>query len=148
MLLWMHEKSDLQFFIDLHHWRGEVFFPNGSKSFPTPIPPSCRAPRLQAHLNSRNIKRFWLRRKKLFWTLLVNSSGQNLLKMKTPERSHTSRVPPLYSPFAQKSFCLLWIERHTQMRYLTSRDVMTSYYGITWRHDVILSHHIKSHHRP
>ncbi len=51
--------------------------------------------------------------------------------MKTPERSRTSRVPPLYSPFAQKSFCLLWIERHTQMHYLMAHDVMTSYRGVT-----------------
>ncbi len=50
-----------------------------------------------------------------------------LLLMKTPERSRTSRDPQLYSPFAPKSFCLLQIERHTQINYVMSRDVMTSY---------------------
>ncbi len=63
--------------------------------------------------------------------------------MKTPERSHISRDPQLYSPFAQKSFCLLWIERHTQINYVMSRNVMTSYC-----HVIILSRHMKSHHRP
>ena len=50
-----------------------------------------------------------------------------LLLMKTPERSRTSRDPQLYSPFAQKPFCLLWIERHAQINYVMPCDVMTSY---------------------
>ncbi len=51
-------------------------------------------------------------------------------QLKTPERSRTSRDPQLYSPFAPKSFCLLRIERHTQINYVMSRDVMTSYHDV------------------
>ena len=53
-----------------------------------------------------------------------------MIQMKTPERSHTSRKPQLYGPFAQKSFYLLWIERHTQINYVMSHDVMTSYQDV------------------
>ena len=58
--------------------------------------------------------------------------------------------PKWYSPFAQKSFFnfLLWIERWTQNHYVTSLDVMTSYRDLTWRHDVILWCHMKSHRGP
>ena len=43
------------------------------------------------------------------------SYSYSRVNMKTPERSHTSRTPKLYSPFAPKSFFLLWIETHTQI---------------------------------
>ena len=71
--------------------------------------------------------------------------------MKTPECSHTSRVPPLYSPFAKKVFflcyglkdthkfntCIRWC--HYVMSWcntVTSPNVMTSYCDVTWSHTI------------
>ncbi len=57
---------------------------------------------------------------------LTNLSPQKILdpsdnifgSMKTPERSCTSRVSPLYSPFAKKFFFFCYIERHTQIHHI------------------------------
>ncbi len=69
---------------------------------------------LKDYMHNKNLKHFkWDACEK---THVVATTTLTATTMKTPERSRTSRVPPLYSPFAQKSFCLSWIERHTQMQ--------------------------------
>ncbi len=68
--------------------------------------------------------------------------------MKTPERSRTPRVSQIVQTFCPKVPFLLRIERRTQIHYVTSHDIMTSYCDLTWHHDVILWCHMKSHHRP
>ncbi len=53
-----------------------------------------------------------------------------LYLMKTPERSRTSRDPQLYSPFVCYGL------RDTQINFVMSRDVMSSYCCVTWSHTI------------
>ena len=52
-------------------------------------------------------------------------------KMKTPERSCSYCVSQIVQTFCTKVPFVLWIERHTQIHYVTSGDVMTSYHDLT-----------------
>ncbi len=68
-----------------------------------------------------------------FPTYILPAPNVNTLPMKTPERSRTS---PNCTVLLPQSAFLLWIERRTQIHYVTSPDVMMSYCDVTWSHTI------------
>ena len=59
---------------------------------------------------------------KLKLTCIVQKGygDQEHFQMKTPERSHTSRISQIVQSFCPKILFWLWIERHTQIHYVTA----------------------------